>query len=159
MPIAQLNIARLKAPKGDPSSAEFFDNLERVNGLAERSPGFIWRLVDDAVEGEGMKDATSIPVTDDPMLLANMSVWRTPEDLAAFVFRTVHAKIYRKRGDWFERPARPHMVIWPVEDGHIPTLEEGLDRLAAYERDGSTDEAYGWEHLADAKSIQQLRCA
>lgn len=159
MPIAQLNIGRLNAPIGDPSSREFFDNLDTVNALAERSPGFVWRLVDDAVEGSGMGDATSIPVTDDPMLLANMSVWETPEDLARFVFRTVHARFYHKRGDWFERLSRPHMVIWPVAAGHIPTLEEALERLADLERDGPTERAYGWETLAGAQEIQRQRCA
>lgn len=157
--IAQLNLARLKAPKGDPASREFFDNLERVNALAERSPGFVWRLVDDAVEGDGMRDATSIPVTDDPMLLANMSVWETPEQLADFVFRTVHAKFYRKRGEWFDRPTRAHMVIWRIPAGHVPTLEEALQRLALYERDGPTDDAFGWESLANVRDIQNLRCA
>lgn len=159
MPIAQLNLGRLKAPKGHASSAEFFDNLERINALAERSPGFVWRLVGEQVEGEGKGDATSIAVSDDPQLMPNMSVWETPEHLADFVFKTVHARFYRKRGDWFDKPTRAHMVIWPVAEGHIPTLEEALQRLADYERDGPTPSAYGWESLADAKTIQQQRCA
>lgn len=157
--IAQLNLARLKAPKGDPSSKEFFDNLEIVNAIAERSPGFIWRLVDDAVEGGGKGDATSIPVTDDPLLIANMSVWETPEALADFVFRTIHARFYRKRADWFERPQRPHMVIWPVAPGHVPTLDEALERLADYETNGPGDSAYGWEQMAEAETFRAMRCA
>ena len=35
MPIAQINIGRLRFPKGNPRGAEFFDNLERINSVAE----------------------------------------------------------------------------------------------------------------------------
>ena len=37
MHLAELNIARLKYPFDDPRVAEFADNLDRVNGIAERS--------------------------------------------------------------------------------------------------------------------------
>ena len=40
----QLNIARLAAPVDSPQLAEFVANLERINTLAEASPGFVWRL-------------------------------------------------------------------------------------------------------------------
>ena len=47
MHLAELNIARLKYPFDDPRVAEFADNLDLVNGIAERSPGFVWRLQDE----------------------------------------------------------------------------------------------------------------
>jgi hypothetical protein len=37
--LAQLNIARL---------ADLVSNLERINALAEASPGFVWHLQDEA---------------------------------------------------------------------------------------------------------------
>ena len=52
--LAQLNVARMVAPLYSPEMAEFMDNLEPINALADRSPGFVWRLQSD----EG--DATSI---------------------------------------------------------------------------------------------------
>ena len=52
--LAQLNVARLRAPLDDPLIADFVDNLERVNALGERSPGYVWRLQTD----EG--DATAV---------------------------------------------------------------------------------------------------
>ena len=43
--------------------AEFMGALDRVNALAERSPGFVWRLKDDA-----SNNATNILVTRRPAL-------------------------------------------------------------------------------------------
>ncbi len=48
MYLAQLNIAKAKAPMEDPLLKEFVDNLEPINQLAEQSPGFIWRLQDES---------------------------------------------------------------------------------------------------------------
>ena len=74
MHLAELNIARLKYPFDDPRVAEFADNLDRVNGIAERSEGFVWRLQDDG------GDATDIRAFDDPLVIVNMSVWHGPEN-------------------------------------------------------------------------------
>ena len=46
--LAQLNIGRLRYPTDDPRMADFMNNLDLVNGLAERSHGFVWRLKDDS---------------------------------------------------------------------------------------------------------------
>ena len=67
--LAELNIAKLRYPKGDLRAADFFDALDRVNALAERMPGFAWRL-----KHEG-GNATDIPFSDDPLVIANLSVW------------------------------------------------------------------------------------
>src|SRR2546429_393582 len=42
--IAQVNIGRMKAALEDPVMAGFVARLEEINALADRSPGFIWRL-------------------------------------------------------------------------------------------------------------------
>src|SRR5579864_2110665 len=42
--LAQLNIGIIRGPMDSPVMAEFAANLERINALAERSPGFVWRL-------------------------------------------------------------------------------------------------------------------
>ena len=42
--LAQLNIGIIKGPIDGPVMAEFVANLDRINALAERSPGFVWRL-------------------------------------------------------------------------------------------------------------------
>ena len=52
--LAQLNIASMLQPLESPGMADFVANLERINALAEASPGFVWRLQDEA------GDATAI---------------------------------------------------------------------------------------------------
>ena len=73
--LAQLNIGRLRYEVDDPRMAEFVDNLARVNALADRAEGFVWRLQDAS------GNATSYrPYGDDPRMAINMSVW---ENVAA----------------------------------------------------------------------------
>jgi hypothetical protein len=73
--LAQLNIGTIKGPMDSPVMAEFAANLERINALAECSPGFVWRLQTE----DG--DATAIRPFEDESLLVNMSVWRDVESL------------------------------------------------------------------------------
>lgn len=42
--LAQINIGRLIAPIDDPRIAGFVSQLAPINGLADASPGFVWRL-------------------------------------------------------------------------------------------------------------------
>lgn len=42
--LAQLNVASMKYPLDSPEMADFANNLDRINALAEASPGFAWRL-------------------------------------------------------------------------------------------------------------------
>jgi hypothetical protein len=72
------NVARLVAPLDSPEMAEFVAQLAPVNALADRSPGFVWRLQTEA------GDSTAIRAFDDPLILVNMSVWesRAPRSVA-----------------------------------------------------------------------------
>jgi len=80
--LSQVNIAKMLADVDDPIMKDFVDNLEGVNGIADSSPGFVWRLETD----EG--DATSMRVFDDNMLLVNMSVWESIDELKKFVYES-----------------------------------------------------------------------
>ena len=42
--LAQVNVARLKAPLESPQLAGFVARLDEINALADESPGFVWRL-------------------------------------------------------------------------------------------------------------------
>lgn len=151
--LAQINIGRLVAPPGDPRVAGFFGNLNRVNAAADRMPGFVWRLQD------GSGDATAINAFEDPMIIMNMSVWRTAEDFEKYVWQTVHAKIYQRKGQWFEPMTKPHFAMWWIDPGHEPTPAEGRARLEYLQENGPTDYAFGWESLPSAKLWRQARCA
>jgi hypothetical protein len=153
MHVAQLNIGRARYPLDDPRMAGFMNALAAINDIAERSPGFVWRMKDDSGAG-----ATDIRYSDDPQQIANMSVWQTAEALEHFVWNTAHKKIYNGKHAWFETPAKPIFVMWPINVGHIPTLEEALGRLEHLRMHGSTDYAYGWDHLAHLQAWLTQQC-
>ena len=46
--LAQLNVATILAPLDDERMRGFVEALDHVNALADASPGFVWRLKDDA---------------------------------------------------------------------------------------------------------------
>ena len=71
-------------------------NLDRINALAERSEGFVWRLKDDS------NNATAIRPDNDPTMAVNLSVWESAEALERFVWTTVHKQFYNRKGQWFE---------------------------------------------------------
>jgi heme-degrading monooxygenase HmoA len=135
--LAQINIGRFLAPTDDPRLADFMDALDRINALAEGQPGFVWRLT-----GEGSNNATEIRVFDDPMMAMNMSVWESLEALAAFVYRSDHREVMRRRREWFEVPAEAFQALWWVSAGRVPTPHEGRERLEALRRDGPSPFAF-----------------
>lgn len=137
--LAELNIARLKYDIEDPRVADFVNNLDRVNGVAERSDGFVWRLELAATDSNTV-------VMNDPRIIVNLSVWRDLDSLERFVFQTVHRRIYARKAEWFEAMDKMHFVMWPVPIGHEPDLDEALQRLEMLNSGGASDEAFGWDY-------------
>lgn len=142
--IAELNIGRFLQPLDDPRMAGFRDNLERINALAERMPGFVWRL--QGASG----NATDIAWVGGPNVAVNLSVWETAEALERFTFGTLHKSFYARRAEWFSVLDAHHFVMWEVVPGTRPTLEESAARLAHREAHGDSDRAFGWGYLSGA---------
>lgn len=137
--LAQLNIARMLAPLDDPVMAGFVARLEEINALAERSPGFVWCLQTD----EG--DATSIRAFEDDRIIVNMSVWESIEQLKDYAFRTAHSELLKQRRQWFEKIERAYAVLWWIEAGHIPTVEETQQRLEHLQQHGESPYAFTFQ--------------
>lgn len=138
--LAQINIGRLRAPVDDPMIADFKNNLDRINAIADAAPGFVWRLT-----GEG-NDATDIrPDADDPLIAMNMSLWESVAALGAYVYRTEHLAFMRRRAEWFEK-MELYMALWWAPAGHIPTIEEGWRKIDTLRRLGPTAEAFTFRH-------------
>ncbi len=156
MQLAELNIARLVAPTDDPRVADFMAALDRINGLGKRMPGFVWIMEGSGEEGTGN---TENFVEGDPRVVANLTVWEDVASLEAFVWNTVHRQFYERRAEWFEVLGEQHFVMWWVEDGHQPTLDEGMARLRKLRADGNTQEAFGWDGIEAAKLWRQNLCA
>jgi hypothetical protein len=135
--LAQVNIGRLVAPEGDARVAGFFADLDRINALAERSDGFVWRLKEEAGG-----NATGIPISPDPLLIVNLTVWRDAEALFAFTYRSAHTPVMAQRRQWFERPSGAYMALWWMEAGRTPSVEEALSKLWLLDRYGPSPQAF-----------------
>jgi len=135
--LAELNIARFRAPMDAPELADFVAALQPVNALADAADGFVWRLQTE----EG--NATSIPVLGDDRLIVNMSVWESLEALREYVYRDPgHLEIMRRRREFFEHMREAYMVLWWVPAGHRPTVAEAEERLLHLRAHGATPYAF-----------------
>jgi Domain of unknown function (DUF3291) len=134
--LAQVNIGRLRAPIDDPIMEGFRSQLDPINALADRSPGFVWRLQTE----EG--DATAIHPYDDELMAINMSVWESLEALQQFVYRSGHVAPLRDRTQWFELIEGPILALWWIPAGHVPTVDEAKARLAHLELHGPSPHAF-----------------
>jgi len=135
--LAQFNVARLRAPLDDPASAGFVAGMTLMNDLADRSPGFVWRIAED-----GADDATGIRPLD-PDTIITMSVWESLEALRAYTYQSAHLDFLRRRREWFEPADRPAaLVLWWIPAGRTPTVDEALERLDLLGAAGPTPEAF-----------------
>jgi hypothetical protein len=141
--IAQLNVARAVAPFDDPRMAEFMGRLAEVNALAEASPGFVWRL--QGASG----NSTDLDATGDPLVIVNLTVWRTIDDLFDYTYRSDHKDVFRRRFDWFERWGGPSVCMWWQSAGTIPTVPDALERLAMLAERGPTPDAFTFKQRFD----------
>ncbi len=135
--LAELNIALLRQPLEHPDTAEFVAALGEINTLAESSPGFVWRLTDDSGQS-----SSYVRAYDDALTIINLSVWSTPDALHDFVFRTAHTPFLRRRREWFERMDDAYLVCWWVPEGHVPSVDEAIERLDRLRTEGVTDGAF-----------------
>jgi hypothetical protein len=146
--LAQINVAELKAPLDSPQLKDFVDNLDRINALAEGSPGFVWRLTGDG------NDATELRPMGD-RIIVNYSIWRDVETLKNFVYSTAHVEILKRKREWFER-MKLNYVLWWVPAGTVPTVEEAVAKLAHLRAHGPSADAF---HFGEAYSAPDAQTA
>ena len=131
--LAQLNIAEAIDDMESETMADFVNNTDRINALADDSPGFIWRFEEDP---ENPSDRAALLGSN--MFLVNMSVWKDRDSLFQYVYQSGHKEIFRRKKEWF------HMVLWFIEAGHIPSVEEGLMRLEYLQTHGESPDAFSF---------------
>jgi hypothetical protein len=139
--IAQINIARMLAPIDDPVLADFVAQLQPINELAEKSRGFVWRLQSES------GDATSIKVYEDDMIIVNLTVWESPDALRGYVYKSAHREVLRDRKRWFEKFDGPYYALWWIPAGHLPTTDEGKERLEYLRTHGDSAYAFSFKNL------------
>jgi len=139
--LAQVNIARLRAPLDSPQLADFVAALDPVNALADAAPGFRWRLQTE----DG--DATAVVAFEwdagtSAGVIVNLTVWESAEALAAFAYSGLHREVLRRRREWFTVMEEAYAVLWWVPAGAWPSTADAEDRLRHLRRHGPTPWAF-----------------
>ena len=137
--VAQINVGTTLFETDDERLHGFMSRLDAVNALADKSPGFVWRLQSES------GNATDIDVGGDPLFIVNMSVWASIDELFEFVYKTAHREVMIRRREWFARPKGAYQALWWVPAGHTPTPEEALERLAYLNEHGPTEKAFTFQ--------------
>jgi hypothetical protein len=132
-PVAHLNVIRFRFQRDAPGMVDFRRATGAVLAVAERAPGFLWRLPEG--DPAPANDPVRVFGTGD-RLGVELSVWATAWALDQFTHQSLHGVYLRRRAEWAEPLGVPSYVIWPVAEGHLPTLEEGRDKLAMLTAEG-----------------------
>jgi hypothetical protein len=148
--LAQVNIGRLLAPLDDPRIDGFRNALDHINALAEAQPGFVWRLT-----GEGNNAMDIRPDDADPTLAINVSIWETPDHLAAFVYRTEHRDFVRRRHEWFVPASQAIFALWWVPERYRPSVPECVERVWRLRADGPTSFAFDFKQRFEAPMAEE----
>ena len=94
--------------------------LDEITALAERSPGFVWRLQGDSGNN------TDLKVSDDPLFIVNLSVWSSIDALYDFTYRRPQTSSAATSGSNAGRPT-PCSV---AAAGTVPTPRALADWIA-----------------------------
>ena len=153
MHLAELNFGVLRHDWDDPRVAPFVDALEAVAAIAHRSPGFVWQLDEEAMEAA--QNDPGGPLGGNPRTASTLSVWTDAESLWAFVDRSVHGRYLRRAEEWSVPGDRGFLVMWWVDEGHLPTLKEGMERFRHLQTHGETEHAFSFGWLRKTGRIGQ----
>jgi len=154
--LAELNIAEALHPMDDARMDGFTSRINAINAMSDRADGFVWRLVDDDPDTDGALDFRPFL---NPNMLVNMSVWQDVQSLYQFVYKTVHAKLISDRKDWFSLLRSHSTVLWWIEAGTVPTIEEAKAKLEQLDKTGPSPDAFTFANTfsADRKPLDWRR--
>ena len=154
--LAEFNIGVLRYDWDDPRVADFADNEPRVNALAERAEGFVWRMNSEEME-RAQLDPDG-PLGGNPRTASTLSVWTDAASLEQFVWNTVHRNFYARRAEWYDATDSHRLGMWWVPEGTRPSAADGMARLARLEAEGPSEHAFGWSELKDARLWKTRGC-
>lgn len=135
--LAQLNVARARAPIDSPVMLGFASQLESIYAATERAEGFVWRLRADDAQRLG-----HLAAAEDPRMFVTLSVWESVEALRAYVYASQHKAPLQNRAEWFDKHDGPNLVLWWIRRGSLPRVEQGLGRLKYLQRHGPSPLAF-----------------
>lgn len=150
--LAQVNIAKRLAPMDDPIMQDFVNNLERINAIADRANGFVWRMQDEDKE-------LGATIFQDDTLLINMSVWKSLEALFDYTYNSGHIEVFKRKKEWFSKLKMMHMAFWYVPVGYEPTFEDAKTRLDYLNKHGDTPYAFTFKSKFTAQDAKHYKPA
>ena len=154
--LAELNLGILKYDWDDPRVQGFVDGLDLVNGVAQRSPGFIWMMSEDEMDRE--QRASDGALGGNPRTASTLSVWHDVSSLEHFVWNTVHKQFYDRKAEWYDAVESLRFAMWWVPIGHQPTMTEAMARFRHLGDHGDCDHAFGWAHVKQAQLWKTKNC-
>lgn len=135
--LAQINIAQMKGSDfNDPVMADFVANIDRINQIAEASPGFVWRLKDE------QDNALNINPFQDISMLINISVWEGIASLESFVYGAMHLEIMKRKKEWFHHLKGFYYALWWIKAGEYPSAAAATEQLAYLQENGPTEKVF-----------------
>jgi hypothetical protein len=134
--LAQINVAKLLEPIESPLLEDFVSELDRINQLAEESPGFVYRLKDEDINSNIYMEQHI------QGYIVNISVWADVDSLKNFTYNSGHIEVFRKRSKWFHRSKEPHIALWWIEAESFPSAETAMARLKFLIKHGETPKAF-----------------
>ncbi|MGB0679452.1 MAG: DUF3291 domain-containing protein [Polyangiales bacterium] len=139
--LAQYNTARILAELDDPKMRGFVDNLDRINALADKAPGFVWRV---QTERGHSVDLRPYP---DKKILITLSVWESVAAVRHFTYAAAgeHAGMLRQRDQWFEHPEGEYIALWWIPAGTLPTVPQAVERLEHLRQFGPTPYVFNFK--------------
>jgi heme-degrading monooxygenase HmoA len=151
--LAQVNIARLKAPLEAPELADFVAALDPVNASADSAPGFVWRLQTE----DGSATAVRAFEWDEhgaAGVIVNLSVWESVDALADWVYSGLHREVLRRRAEWFHRVREAMVALWWVSAGTVPSVGDAEARVRSVRTHGPTPYAFTFRELYSPSAHQ-----
>lgn len=139
--LAQVNIARLRAPLDSPVLADFVAALDPVNAAADAAPGFVWRLQTEDGNATSVR-AFEWDEAGSAGVIVNLSVWESVEALAAFVYSDAHRRVLRRRRQWFVPMAEAHTALWWIPRGSVPVTGDAEERVRHLRAHGPAPHAF-----------------
>jgi len=73
-----------------------------------------------------------------------MSVWENADALFQFVYQSQHTEYVKRRKEWFEKMPEMYMALWYVPAGHVPIVQEAVERLNYLRKHGETPHAFSF---------------
>ena len=148
--LAQINIAQMKGKDvDDPIMKDFVDNIDRINQLAEASPGFVWRLKDDE------DNALSINPFPDNSLLINVSVWEDVKSLEQYVYHSMHVEIMKRKREWFHHFNGFYYALWWIKAGAFPSAQQAAEKLKQLQVNGPSQEVFTFKEAYPPPAINE----